>query len=646
MGVPALRSTIFSDLNANNFQNNEEDPRSMRRGLYVHLGNISPHVYKAILEAKYGITTEYVDELQQKWQHYKAEDVKYHFTPRPSSPDGTGTGSKAPFDPLLPEPNVWNEFYLDSRDAIMSEIFTECLTDRSAFLCFMDVIEPFWQARIDNVELPNGYPTVTDNLARLAGNDEVAHNPQVFDYIALLLQRTAPIQRVDGRPMTPEEEAAVDIIVNGQMGEDGLTYARRYKYVGRVFVTWLEVMIETGKPSPSSGDKHLKVAQGLLKTLQDFPTYAPAETFPQRFEEYQHVISAFADWMRIKLSREDYLLRIKYAHVVILSLPDSVDTKITMPAVWQEDEYAHILCAFWARLGFKPEPWMRLFHMSEEEIRQLVRHGVVTASDQIHTASGRLAIRDDLGTRISGIQETAVDTSHDPPKDGQAFFPVITDPNPPVEYQRQTYPDPPVWPQHQLHPDPQVRISTTNEPPVKTVNPLHLMKVADILPPDSEQPERRKRSETQRTSGKRGRTAKQATGKGNVSGPPGRQEVEATPEVIEDCKDTVVILSDDEIEITSSQRVASTKTHGRGSLPKQLPREKRPALEPLQQAPASKRTPRSPAKRVAGSMELRARSSKRPFSPLPILEDDDAEFEKEMQDLLAAEDKADSEFVP
>lgn len=72
--------------------------------------------------------------------------------------------------------------------------------------------------------------------------------------------------------------------------------------------------------------------------------------------------------MRIKLSREDYLLRLRYGHDVILPLPDKPDPVITMPIEWQDDEYAHILCVFWARLGLKPEPWMLLFSQCEESI--------------------------------------------------------------------------------------------------------------------------------------------------------------------------------------------------------------------------------------------------------------------------------------
>jgi hypothetical protein len=378
LGTPLFRRRIFSDIHQKNFL--AVDPaliatpnlNGMRPGLYVHLGNISPQVHKATLERNYGITTEYVDELQLKWQQLKALGAKDHVIPNPSQPSSNGTPR---FDPLDPDNNVWNNFYIDRRDAVMSEIFTKCLADRRSFEYLMEAVLPFWQARQQNQRLPKGNEAVLKNLALIVANEQLTstYQSQIFDYLELLLLQTPPPETVRNANMIPEEQAASDALLE-KVGQAGLTYVQAYKYVSQVFIAWLDNICRNGKPSPSSGKQHLTVARGMIMSLQDFPSFVPADTFKKRFDEYCSMLSAFADWMRVKFSREDYLLRIKYAHEVLLPLlPDQVldlDRRTLMETSGLDDEYVQILCIVWAKLGIKPEPWMMHFSYSEETIRQ------------------------------------------------------------------------------------------------------------------------------------------------------------------------------------------------------------------------------------------------------------------------------------
>jgi hypothetical protein len=242
--------------------------------------------------------------------------------------------------------------------------------------------------------VPKGDPTVTQNLELIIGNKELAYEPQIFDYIELLIQQAPPPEPVRSSILAPEELGACDVL-EGYMGLDGLMYIQAYKYASQIFIAWLETICRNGKPSPSSGKQHLAVAEGMIRTLQDFPLFIPVDTFTKRFVLYRNILSGFSDWIRIKFSREDYLLRIHYAHEVILRpLPDSIlklDRKTFLATSGLDDEYAQILCIVWVKLGMKPESWMMHFSHSEEAIRRVAQQrsgSVIQVAGQDHPRIG------------------------------------------------------------------------------------------------------------------------------------------------------------------------------------------------------------------------------------------------------------------
>jgi len=381
LGTPVFRRQIFSEINRKNFAafdpakmaTNEQN--GMRPGLYVHLGHFSPQVHKATLQSKYGITTEYVDELQLKWQQLKARSAIDHIIPNPAQPSSDDT---LRFDPLSPVPNVWNNFYLDRRDAVMSEIFTQCVVNKVSFQHLMSAVLPFFKARQQNRRVDKGDAAVKQNMARIIANEQLVNDcySQIFDYLEFLLLNTPPPEQVLGDNTSQEEATAIHTLKE-DMGQDFLTYAKAYKYVSQIYITWLEDVCRNNKPSPSSGREHLLVAPDMVKYLRQFPSFVPATTFVQQFDGFQHVFSAYADWMRIKFSREDYLLRLKYAHDFVLSgYTDQVLTlgrESLKQTVGMDDEYVQILCIVWSKLGVKPQPWMMHFSHSDEAIRQVAQ---------------------------------------------------------------------------------------------------------------------------------------------------------------------------------------------------------------------------------------------------------------------------------
>ncbi|OIW30594.1 hypothetical protein CONLIGDRAFT_679374 [Coniochaeta ligniaria NRRL 30616] len=593
-----VRSPIFSDLNKKNFpDSNMVDPRllnpptnqnlnGLRPGPYVHIGTMSPESYKANLERKFGMTTEYIDELQLKWQQLKAEGVKYHRIPNPASAD-------AGFDPLDPDYATWNNFYGDHSDAIMSEIFVKCLSDHTAFLQLMEVFLPFWRARNEKTRVPKGHPAVMQFLGYLLENNDLARSSSLFEYFEHLLQLTPHTEPVDSHNMTPQgQEVRAGLL--GQIGKNNMTYVLAYKYVGQVFIAWLDTICHRGRPSPSSGALNMGGARDCINGVRDFPSFAPVESFTQRFDEYRHMLFTLADRMRVKFSREDYFVQVGHAHKVILDSVSEVTLNLNRNTLlatdFMKDPYVQILCVIWTQLGIKPETWMMHFSHSEEHIRQVAWQ-----------RSG--------GTLVQYVSPFA---------------------------------------------------------PLQYVNPADLVKVPDPPFLGTEQPEYSHWSQAQ-----------------NIQGiqQPGPQQHQVAQAMIEDwsavnytapkkrtptlptADDTVATSSSgkSKTKTTSSQGLASTKSHGQRSSAKAPQRESRPTLGTIQQGHASKAT--APAHKVTAPapgtrelprsrMALRTRDSRRPVVPdLPKLQEadeewEDAEFEKEMQALMRAEDPDDGEFVP
>jgi hypothetical protein len=386
-GTRVFRQQSFSDIHHKSLPlaqpalRPDDDTTTARHGLYVHLGNNSSHYHKATLELKYGIRTEYVDELQLKWQQLKVLGAKDLAIPNPSQPSPEGYPR---FDPLEPDPSVWNNFYIDRRDAIMSEIFTKCLDDKESFQRLMEAVFPFWQARQQNQRVHKGNEVVRNNVALVVANGQLVTEcySQIFDYLELIMQSTPSPQPLPNDTLNPGDLAAIHIL-RETMGQNGLIYVQAFKYVGQMYISWLQNVCRNNKPSPSSGTQHLLVAPDMVKSLESFPSFNPVETFVQRFEEYRRMTSRFADWMRVKFSREDYLLRLKYAHSYIMpTLPDDVLTmdRETLKTIdSMKDEYVQILCVVWSKLCIRPEPWMMHFSHPGEAIRQAAQQRLAGA---------------------------------------------------------------------------------------------------------------------------------------------------------------------------------------------------------------------------------------------------------------------------
>lgn len=371
-----LNTRIFSDLNYNNFPSNTTaDPVAhhlteipsgngirIRPGLFCHIGTISPQTHKATLEKKYGFATEYVDELQMKWISLKGEAAgekpmyRKNFEEK-SIATSASTPSLERFDPFLPHQKVWDKHYFDSRDGVMAEIFTKVLTDKTTLVFFMDTVHTFWKASRQDPRPSDFRDEVAKTLILVVDNEQVAREKYLYDYLELLWEGTPPPEPVLNKSLTPEERQSfkdLEKLVGGQ-----LQYVQAFLYVCELFTQWLRLICKMDKPSPSSNRMHLHVAQAYMDTVLVPPKFTPANTFIERFEAYCNVVAAFADWMRIKFSREDYMLRVKHAHQ-LLKAPEDDD---------QGDEYLQVLFKIWVKLGQEPETGMMHFSWSEVILR-------------------------------------------------------------------------------------------------------------------------------------------------------------------------------------------------------------------------------------------------------------------------------------
>lgn len=387
MGTTLSRLRIFSDLNAKNFRDSHSDPDTIDPavgsgtipGVYVHLGNISPYAHKLALEAKYGIATTYVDELQLKWQQLKAGVARHHAIPNPAS-----VGTDAEFDPFDPAPKVWNDFYIDRCDAVMSEIFAKCFRDKTACTYLLKTLISFHDASLEERRLtPDESLATQQTLELLTENRALTHSPDIFAYFEVLA-RTSPNSKLAGSAnLSPEEQLARTSVL-AQIGAENLYLLQSYKYVSQVFVVWLQTLIRNGKPSPCSGKAYLTTAATMAAALEEFPSFLPLESFFSRLDTYTSMLSGLSDWMRIKLSREDYLVRLQYAHLVVLeSLPEDFlkwDRQAISNTPGMEEQFAQVLCVVWAELGIKPQLWMMHFSNSKEEIRKEAQHRALTES--------------------------------------------------------------------------------------------------------------------------------------------------------------------------------------------------------------------------------------------------------------------------
>ncbi|KAH8907532.1 hypothetical protein BR93DRAFT_958159 [Coniochaeta sp. PMI_546] len=386
MGTTLSRVRIFSDLNARNFRDSHSDPNTIDPavgsgtipGVYVHLGNISPYAHKLALEAKYGIATTYVDELQLKWQQLKAGVARHHAIPNPAS-----VGTDAEFDSFDPDPRVWNDFYIDRRDAVMSEIFAKSFHDKTACIYLLNTFLSFHRASQENRRLSPDDFLATQTLELLTENRELAHSPDIFAYLEILVQASPSPELAGSADLGPEELQARKAVL-ARIGDAYLNFLHSYKYVSQVFVVWLQTLIRNGKPSPCSGKAYLTTAATMVAALEEFPSFLPAESFVSRLETYTARLSGLSDWIRIKLSREDYLVRLQYTHLVVLEpLPEDfpkLGGQIILNTPSVKDPFAQVLCVVWAGLGIKPQLWMMHFSNSEEEIRKEAQHRALKES--------------------------------------------------------------------------------------------------------------------------------------------------------------------------------------------------------------------------------------------------------------------------
>jgi hypothetical protein len=359
-----IGACIFSDLNRQNFQDNVVDPallatpteHGITPGLFTHVGDNEPLVHKATLENKYKITTEYVDELQMKWICLKKRLGEQH----------------SKFDPLDPDMSVWNNHYVNNIDAVMVEVLAKCLNNQASFYLLTDAVRGF-HVHKSQQEQEQQERKMIENLEAIVGNPMIGSQAFLGDYLVILLQSTLSEKKTLG----VEEQTALDTVTQ-MVGQGRMDFFYEYTYVTRLFITWLQIVCHNGKPSPSSGLLHLTIAEGIVATLKDVPKFAPPHTFNERFNSYLSVVAASADLMRVKFSREDYMLRIRCAHAFLDLDPTEVLNKSTaefkrMP-VRLDDDYVQILLAIWKDIGEKPVPGMMLFSNSKE-FRQLALPG-------------------------------------------------------------------------------------------------------------------------------------------------------------------------------------------------------------------------------------------------------------------------------
>ncbi|KAB5547052.1 hypothetical protein GE09DRAFT_1129751, partial [Coniochaeta sp. 2T2.1] len=376
-GSPELQIRIFSDLNDQNFPPGPIDPELAARlhpddhgitpGLFVHIGSTAPRVYKAALESKYGFTTEYVDELQMKWLRLRARTALEQGQPLLKWTDATGS-----LDPLVPYHTVWNKFRSHWRDGAVAEMLTKILSDKTLIPRLVDLVLPFWQALEKNQLAERGREEVIKHLKVIICNDGLAEDPLFFGMLNTLFSSAFIVQK-HSAPLTPQEQEARGILE--AQDANMAKYANAVKYLSRVIVVWLKILINNDSLSPSSGKEHLTAAAGMMPFIQAYPSFSPAETFLQRLREYEKQVLLYVDLMRVKLSREDYMLQFHTVHAMLQALPAHMtELEIrTYMLKMRGNTYIEALCEIWIRLGIKPEPWMMHFSHSEEGIRQEAR---------------------------------------------------------------------------------------------------------------------------------------------------------------------------------------------------------------------------------------------------------------------------------
>ncbi|KAB5559841.1 hypothetical protein GE09DRAFT_1114699 [Coniochaeta sp. 2T2.1] len=376
-GSPELQIRIFSDLNEQNFPPGPIDPELTTRlhpndhgitpGLFVHIGSTPPRVYKAALESKYGFTTEYVDELQMKWLRLKARAAQEQ-----GQPLLKWTDSNNPLDPLIPYHTVWNKFRTHWRDGAVAEMLTKILSDKTMVPRLVDLVLPFWRAVEKNQSVLKGHPDVIKCLKTIICNDGLAEEPLFFDMLDTLFSSAFNVQK-HSAPLTPQEQEARGLIET--QDANMAKYANAVKYLSRVIVVWLKILINNDSLSPSAGKEHLTAAAGMTAFIQAYPSFSPAETFLQRLAEYKQQVLLYVDLMRVKLSREDYMLQLNTVHAMLQALPAQMtELEIrTYMLETGENKFIEALCEIWISLGIRPEPWMMHYSHSEEEIRQEAR---------------------------------------------------------------------------------------------------------------------------------------------------------------------------------------------------------------------------------------------------------------------------------